>query len=146
MINELLFKIDSEYLHYDLKRVLEIEPDTPKRERWSASGSHQSLLNKTLGELKITNHCKSKRYTLEEIEELGRVLDLFPEDHQKVQRALKIPISTFRRLRTEWRSVKCNENSSKRKSTNDWNLTVLERSLIEKLMKPPTYPWTITNI
>ena len=33
MINGLLFKIDSEYLHYDLKRVLEIEPEIPKRER-----------------------------------------------------------------------------------------------------------------
>ena len=96
LINEQLLKLDSEYLYSDLSIELGRIIDTPKIEKQSIPRSNLSLLNTTLEELKIANHIKGRRYALEELHELGRVLDLYSNDHKKIQRALKLLTPHFR--------------------------------------------------
>ena len=146
IINELLEKIDQETIRSDLYQKLEIHTDDQDIPPDWIVKSHEAELYQALHNMKAFPHIKGKAYSDEQLQEFGQIIDKFPKDHSKIGRALKIPKSTFRRLKDKWSAYNDIDNRVKQKQQQNWKLSTLEQVYIRKLVRPPTTPKTIKSI
>ena len=146
MINSLISKLDQSEIHLDLIRKLELNSDDQKDDFQSIPKSLDAELNQTLMNARSFLHSKGKMYTPEQVNEFGFILDRFPNDHAKICKLLKIPKSSFLRLKHEWSTIKNTGIESKRKYRECKGLSYLEQMYVRKLVKPPTSPKTVKKI
>ena len=90
-IESLVSKINQEELHSDLHQKFWINSDSSIEEEKVVQKSHLSWLNHDLLVLQHFPRSKNKRYTKEELDELGQILDNYPNDHITIRKDLKIP-------------------------------------------------------
>ena len=146
MINNLISKLDQSKVHLDLYQKLELDSDNQEEGIQLIPKSTDAEFNQTLMNVKSFPHSKGKMYTSEQVRELGLILDRFPDDHAKICKSLKIPKSSFSRLKLEWATAKNIDIETRRRKSDCKDLSNLEQVFIQRLVKPPTSPKTVKSI
>ena len=97
MIYNLIFKLDQFKICLDLIRKLELNSDNQKDDFQLIQKSLDAELNQTLMKTKSFHDSKGKMYSSEQVNEIGFILDRFPNDQAKICKILKIPKLSFLR-------------------------------------------------
>ena len=99
LYDDLIKMLDESRIHFNLISQLELNSDLSINNSVRIAGTPNSILHWTILNMKSFPHRKGKRYTREQLVELGQILRRFPDDHMTICRALKIPKSTFYMLK-----------------------------------------------
>ena len=138
MIRDLIENFEISNIHLDLTSKLKLDTDIPSCDLPRVPMSSNSILHSAILNMKTFPHIKGKSHTIEKLGELSRILEKFPDNYMKIRRALKIPNSSFYKIKKEIEALNNPIFQSKRKSQNHSNLSVLEKEYISILVKPPT--------
>ena len=92
------------------------------------------------------NRAKRTWNTPEYLFNLKELLHLFPSYHQKIRQILKIPKSSFRRMKQEIESENVKEKRVQRFMKSHPELSKEEEIFISKIVEPPTEPMTLDKI
>ena len=146
MIKYLNENLEISNIHLDLISKLELDTDSPPCDLPRIPMSSNSILHSAILNMKIFPHIKGKSYTIEQLEELAWILEKFPDNHMTIWTALKIPNSSFYKIKKKIEALNNPIFQSKHKSQNHSNFSVLEKEYISILVKPPTSPKSIKSI
>ena len=146
MIEDLTRKIELSLIHEDIDTKLKLGIDTNWKEWPWTPKSADSSLHLAISKAKTFPHVKGKVYTVEQLKELEKLIEEFPGDQLKIMKALKIPKSTFYRIKKEFKAAKSRGFGLRRRFQNHSNLSPIEKEYIFKIVKPPTSPKTIKSI
>ena len=146
MINDLIKNLKVSNIHLDMISQLELNSEDSNQNSPRELRSYSSTLHRAISNMKTFPHVKGKRYTTEQLEELEQILWRFPDDHLTICRAIKIPKSTFYRLKEELNKKNSKSFKSKRRSEHHSYLSTIEKTYISKIVKPPTSPKSIRSI
>ena len=133
-------------IHLDLIRKLEISSDTNSEWSKKKDSNISGQLMNHLSLMKGLSHKKNKRYSAQEVKELKQVLEMFPNHSTSIRNFLKIPPTSFRRLKRECLMNNNKSIESMHCSTSSIKLTEVEQVYISKLVTPPTYPQSISRV
>ena len=143
---KLLRKIETRTIHTDLNRKLEIGTDDESLNFEVPSVSHTSELFHAINNMQTFPHKKSKMYSGEQIKELSAILSKFQKDHGVIQNALKIPNSSFSRLKKRMDDGDNQWEAEIRKDPVKASLSTAEKILVKKFVQPPTSPKSLSAI
>ena len=146
MIKDLKEKLNESKIDSDIARRLELNSDGEEN-RWPQEPtSHNGILHCTIWSMRTFPHTKGKRYTTEQMDELEQILRSFPDDHSSIWSALKIPKSTYYRLKKELEEPVSRNTDPKRKHKYHSGLSLIVKTYIPKFVKPPTSPKSVKSI
>ena len=136
MVRDLRENLEISNIHLHLTSKLELDTDSPPCDLPRVPMSSKSILHSAILNMKTFSHIKEKSYTIEQLEELAWILEKFRNNHMTIRRALKIPNSSFYKIKKEIEALNNPIFKSKRKSQNLSNHSVLEKEYISILIKP----------
>ena len=100
-INDLIKNLKIFNIHLDMISQLELNSEDSNQNLPREPRPYSSMLHRAISNMKTFLHAKEKRYTTEQLEELEQILWKFSEDHLTICRVIKMPKSTFYRLKGE---------------------------------------------
>ena len=130
----------------DLNWRLTIGDDSEREHDWGTDDSIETRILKEWNKLECFGGKKKTWYSQEGVGALKILMNEFPEHHKKIRKLLKIPPSSFNRLRKEIIEERTKSKISKRSLRESENLKNSEKELITKLLEPPTFPITLKEI
>ena len=94
----------------------------------------------------LSERKKGKWYSQAQVKELMDLIQKYPDQRQIIRKVLKIPAATFHRLKKEIEVASREDSIIQRESRAKKQLTPHQKVFIQKLIKPPTEPLTLSWI
>ena len=145
-VEKLLTRINEQNIDVDLREGLIISETEEDKEVKELSNSRYYDLFKDIQSTSLRNKRKRSRFNKTQRAELKILLNKYPVEHQKIRKALKIPWTTFNRMKREsidniWRRRDIKYNAGLITT-----LDLKQKTYIRRLVNPPTFPITIKEI
>ena len=125
---------------------LDLDDDKNESEEDKTDPHNQKSLFSLVSSSEWINRSKRTWYTPKYLSVLKELLQLYPWSHQKIRQILKIPKSSFWRLKQEISRPDSKGKWSRRFMRSHPELSKEEQILISKIVEPPTEPMTIDKI
>ena len=145
-IKSLIQNLDQQNMHILFNQRFRLQDEHEYFNDQEDFKSHDTVLFTDLMRLKHFPHKKGKWYNIDQIYELSDIIRRHPNDLPAIRKGLKIPSSSFQRLVKEWAAYNQNDYKTRRKACDQINLNETEQMYIAKLLKSPTYPWSVPQI
>ena len=145
-VEDLVTRINERYIEEDFQEDLIIFDEEEIKRPNELLKSKEYKLFQELSSTNLSNKKKGSRFSNEQLEELKILLKRYPGDHIKIRKALKIPPSTFCRLKQKIEFDGWKMNTIKQKWNLKSSLDFEKKAYVSRLVQPPTVPITTTDI
>ena len=142
----LLNQINENSIHVDFEEHMNIDDSHQINQRENSNNPEKFNLFNCLTKSTLYQRKKGKWFTSQQILELSQLLNDFPNDHRWIRLALKIPSSSFMRLKTEIKELYTNHCFNRRSVRWSPLMSRMQELYIKNLVEPPIYPLTIDKI
>ena len=142
-VEKLLTRINEQNIDVDLREGLIISETEEDKEVKELSNSRYYDLFKDIQSTSLKNKRKRSRFNKTQRAELKILLNKYPVEHQKIRKALKIPWTTFNRMKRESIDKIWRRRDIKYNAGLITTLDLKQKTYIRRLVNPPTFPITI---
>ena len=144
-VEKLLTRINEQNIDVDLNEGLNFSETEEDKEVKELSSRYYDLF-KDIQSTSLKSKRKRVRFNETQRVELKILLSKYPDEHQAIRKALKIPWSTFSRLKRESIDNIWRRRDIKYSTSSITTLDLEQKAYIKRLMQPPTFPITVNEI